>query len=666
MMKGKRTLSLAMSLIALCGALSACSEDYTYPDSKWTEGQIVTVAGHQYTFDDIYKAFEGTKNSAQSYYSVAKSVLAQLVTPRTDSIKVNVSSKVDKLHDTWKENARTNGTSYKEEQEKTFDSEGVENEEQLVEKYYAQQQVDENTNAFTTVNKGVTNPDEEYYISEQYTKDYVTRNAPYHVSHILVKVDASSSGEGYWNGNISADNAKHIGNVVRMLSVGQSFGSVAQLSSDDNSNVNYGELYVEKQQVAMEKTTSYINEFKLGVYAYDAFLNPETKNDDDVKLSLRVPGKAIDGKDLLPEYKDDTSVADAIDDTLVGKGQAFGIPVSKAFQIQYLADTESNPENGKQVDYATATQYPRNILFNNYFNYHGVNFIYDDTAEWEAEFLAECQVINPAVSSIADLENALPNKFKEYNYIKNRMDNLSDDAFQTVGEIGNNLYGYRSTIAGSQVSTTLTPIAAGKRILTTASNHQPIIVVRGGTAGESGYQGIHFIIVNKNPFEDKANTYKYYRVNIPQENSSNPAKSTDYATNPSFINFVTADANSNTTYNKRKETLQDAIKASDFNIEFSRFRANEDKFAKTYNKSFKDYVGAELYEKINKYITTTIASSTDDRAETLDSSWETYINSLNVQVEVATARMLPTVCVAYFEYGEYTNSTQEDICHVKK
>ncbi len=58
MMKGKRTLSLAMSLIALCGALSACSEDYTYPDSKWTEGQIVTVAGHQYTFDDIYKAFE--------------------------------------------------------------------------------------------------------------------------------------------------------------------------------------------------------------------------------------------------------------------------------------------------------------------------------------------------------------------------------------------------------------------------------------------------------------------------------------------------------------------------------------------------------------------------------------------------------------------------------
>jgi hypothetical protein len=133
-----------------------------------------------------------------------------------------------------------------------------------------------------------------------------------------------------------------------------------------------------------------------------------------------------------------------------------------------------------------------------------------------------------------------------------------------------------------------------------------------------------------------------------------------------YLSFDVKNELKNDKDGKKKRFLLQLLKASDFNIEFSRFRANEDKFAKTYNKSFKDYAGTERYEKINKYITTTIASSTDARAETLDSSWETYINSLNVQVEVATARMLPTVCVAYFEYGEYTNSTQEDICHVKK
>ena len=394
MIKGKRGLALAMSLIAI--SLTACGDEYTYPEANWTDGKIVTIGGQQFTFDNVYKYFEGSKSSAQSYFSVAKNILAQTVTTRTDAILSIVDNKIEKLHDTWKTNARTNGTSYKEEQEKTFKSEGVEDEDELREKYIADEQITQNSDAFLTVKDGTENVNEQYYLSEQHTKDYVKDNAPYHVSHVLIKVDASSSGEGFYNGQISADDAKQIDSVVRSLVSATTFGRTAQLLSDDSSNAQYGELYTKDTMIAMQKDTSYVNEFKLGVYAYDTFLNGKTKNNStagdnaatkDIRASLRVPGKTEGAVS-------DSEVAESISETLVGQGKAFGIPLSACFQMAQIAETESNPIDGSSVTTmnkksVSARQYPRNILFNNYFNYRGVSFVYDDRAEYPARFLKE-------------------------------------------------------------------------------------------------------------------------------------------------------------------------------------------------------------------------------------------------------------------------------------
>ena len=667
MKTGKRSLSLAMSILAIA-SLTACNDDYNYPDAKWKEGIIVNVDGKDYKYDEIYQLFDNSKGSAQAYFNVAKNILAQLVTPKTDTMLSNVDTKINDLKNTWKTNARTNNTSYKEEQEKTFDSENVEDLDELREKYISQQQVEKNSQDFYEINaNGVTDPSYTYYISEQMTKDYVTNQAPYHVSHVLVKVDASSDGEGYWNGKITADNAKKIGNAVRMLASSDSFGSVAQLVSEDEGSAKmYGELVTTtegSQSVAMEKTTSYINEFKLGLYAYEAYLNPKTKAAEvntAVRASLRVPGQAAASSSF--DYKNDTAVSELITDgTLVGKNGAFGIPLSKAITLGYIADVEKNIVDGSKVDYASETQYPRNILFNNYFNYHGVNFLYDDSDTYEAEFLKDAIEVgahsDKTILTLNDVKDKLPSKYAEYEYVKGQLSKIDAGKFKTVEGISDNLYNY--DFDAFTKKSVLTKIPTSKKILVEKdTDTNPVIIVRGGS---SGYQGIHFIVVNNDPFVNSQNTYQYYRTNIPDA-SADPAsaKSADYSTNPSLINYVKADINSNTTYNARRDAVVAAVKASDSNIDFRLYEENIKKFgADKFNELLGDYAGI-----INKYIEITKESSELGKNSSLDESWETYIQTLALQEEITPRGLVPEVCVSAFEGGNYL--TLEGICHVEK
>lgn len=667
MKTGKRSLSLAMSILAIA-SLTACDDDYNYPDAKWKEGIIVNVDGKDYKYDEIYQLFDNSKGSAQAYFNVAKNILAQLVTPKTDTMLSNVDTKINDLKNTWKTNARTNNTSYKEEQEKTFDSENVEDLDELREKYISQQQVEKNSQDFYEINaNGVTDPSYTYYISEQMTKDYVTNQAPYHVSHVLVKVDASSDGEGYWNGKITADNAKKIGNAVRMLASSDSFGSVAQLVSEDEGSAKmYGELVTTtegSQSVAMEKTTSYINEFKLGLYAYEAYLNPKTKAAEvntAVRASLRVPGQAAASSSF--DYKNDTAVSELITDgTLVGKNGAFGIPLSKAITLGYIADVEKNIVDGSKVDYASETQYPRNILFNNYFNYHGVNFLYDDSDTYEAEFLKDAIEVGAhsgeTILTLNDVKNKLPSKYAEYEYVTGQLSKIDAGKFKTVEGISDNLYNYDFDAVTKK--SVLTKIPTSKKILVEKdTDTNPVVIVRGGS---SGYQGIHFIVVNNDPFVNSQNTYQYYRTNIPDA-SADPAsaKSADYSTNPSLINYVKADINSNTTYNARRDAVVAAVKASDSNIDFRLYEENIKKFgADKFNELLGDYAGI-----INKYIEITKESSELGKNSSLDESWETYIQTLALQEEITPRGLVPEVCVSAFEGGNYL--TLEGICHVEK
>lgn len=674
MKKGKRTLTLAMSLLCIA-SLTACDNEYSYPNNKWKDGEIVTVGGKTYDFKQIYDLLNSTKGSAQAYYNVAKNVLAQLVTQRTDAINATVDSKMNELKNTWKTNARTNRTSYKEEMEKTFDSEKVDDIDELRNKYIAQAQNDANSTSYYNINAdGTSDTTYKFYISEDMTKNYVIKQAPYHVSHILIKVDASSDGEGLWNGKISADDANQIGNVSRMLASNDSFGSIALIASDDEGSAKqYGELFTStdgSEQVAMEKTTSYINEFKLGLYAYDAYLNPETKAtsiNDEVRASLRVPGKEVTTSNYT--YTNKTSVKDTIATTAIGKNEAFGIPFSKAITMGYLSDTEKNMTDNTKVDYAQEAQYPRNILFNNFFNYHGVNFMYDDSAEYDANFLAEAKEVAEtagidasAWTKPSDVAEALPKKYDEYLYVKGQLDRIDENKFQTIDGISDNLIGYTYNEATGRSE--YTRISGSKKILVEKDDgsKNPVIIVRGGS---SSYQGIHFIVVNNNPFVNAEKKYEYYRTNIPSATADKTSASSDsYSQNASFINFVNTDVNSNTTYNTRRDALYKSIKKADSNIEFSLYENNKAQYQKNTNKSFDDVIGADYAKIIAQYIDTTRNSAEISADDSLDESWESYIQKLAIQEDVSPRGIIPQVCISAFEGGSFEG--KESLCHVEK
>jgi hypothetical protein len=66
---------------------------------------------------------------------------------------------------------------------------------------------------------------------------------------------------------------------------------------------------------------------------------------------------------------------------------------------------------------------------------------------------------------------------------------------------------------------------------------------------------------------------------------------------------------------------------------------------------------------ISQYVTLTKESSVESANDSLDGSWETYIKEINLETELATQRMIPTIGIAAFESGNLT-AAMEEICYV--
>ena len=121
----------------------------------------------------------------------------------------------------------TNGTSEKEEREALLASNGFKTMEQLRNSYVLEQKQKANENAFydddTYLGEKDANGDRKY---DGLIHKFIEEYHPYHVRHILVKVDASS--DQIVDGKISEDDAKQLANVYSRLTSGEeTFGEVA-------------------------------------------------------------------------------------------------------------------------------------------------------------------------------------------------------------------------------------------------------------------------------------------------------------------------------------------------------------------------------------------------------------------------------------------------------
>lgn len=559
----KRLLTLSMVSLLTLG-LASCSD---VDAKKTSDGKDIIVSIEteggvvNYTADDLLNHYSSTETGVKAYYNAIYDVLVRHDQEITPEMSTTIEEDMETFLNTCKTNASNNGTTYKTELSNSLEAEGVETTGELRE--------------LKELNVQKTKYSENFYHQGledgTFAKKYIEEKAPYHIRHILIKTD-DVSGSSVYNKEISKEESKKIYSIISRLASGKTtFGDVAYDASDDSSNSLYGSVGI------MDFDTGFVSEFKYGVYYYDAFLsgkNDTGKTQEQLLEMLRIPssielgeGNTLNTKEVL-----DNSV--------------FTVPYSAVEMFQAYADTTKTIDNKTYTDEIvsgsvrqsiTSNYYPRNVLFNTYFNNHGLTFI-------------------------------------------------TDEGFgDTTGNAN-------WTTPNAELKAVLGENFDGK-ILT--DNGNPILVTYNPSTG------LHFMIIEKSPINQKYTSYTSYENksegeevalnNLEEEllhyySLDVPSGSANVTNDNRFVTYIKT---TRTEYDKRATTLENKFKSYDSNMEYKIFESL------IYDDNGTIRTDVTIDEKILNTILTYIK---DQRANTeystLESnvaSWTTYLQLLEFQ-----------------------------------
>lgn len=588
-----KTKLLAVSTLAIVSmTLSSCSVKAQRDDS----GKILTFGnGSSVTADELLENYQTSQTGIEAYYNAINDVVARHIMTSDSEIKnngryeelverakVDVEDKKEEAED----NAKTNGTSYDDELDTILAEEGVEELDELQAKYentyfksYLQDKFyDDNMDNLLT-GGSISVGGETIEVSS-----YLNDTLPYHVKHILIKVDASSS--DYVTGTISSSQAINLSSLIDdlvYLGDGDNFGTLAkQYSEDSGSASTYGDLGI------MSKNTSYVNEFKLGIYTYDSLFNTSITDEEKEKLELTTASELENEKDFLSQEN---------------QGISF-IPFGVAKLLSTNAEKEKD-DAGKLVNEGQAKYYPRNILFNQYFNKHEISFI---TAQDIDETTFEAKVL----------------------------DGLTED--NGVYKIGDSVTSFKKINFGSGI---------GEKVVLCDEAGRPIMVTRAGTSSgssteessDSGYEGIHFIVVQRSALDptgsNNTTLEEYYSTDMPDSDGLINGK----------VVYVNAFKDDRSVYQSRINTLEEDIKAADPSIAK---KINQYWFIRSGAKIVNETISTKLQQYLDADEVSNQISEENEYYET----WESYYDLLNRQLnERKGDKLIPMVCYANFRYA---------------
>jgi parvulin-like peptidyl-prolyl isomerase len=560
-------LTIATLALVSLVSLSACNNSVTTND----EGLIITIKGADgtdtgYSADDLFEQYRGNQTGVARFVDAITEVVIRNEINQTDAastalrneILAKAENRVDGVKEQARSNADSNGTNYNTELDTLLESYNVEDLEELKDYFAYELMKEEVEDRYYQDNK--TN----FLLGDDYGPGYLEYRMPYHVKHILVKV--SASGGDLYNGRISEGEARKlyaVGNRLALQQNNETFGEIArEMSEDTGSAANFGDLGI------MSKATSFVNEFKLGVYSYDAVFNQNEEVNENAR-DLGVPEFAYDFFDTLG----------------LGEIPFFAFDLLNQW-ANVTKDVDGNPVNENNPLY-----YPRNILFNGFFNKHNVSVITPEGLEGSYD---------------------LP-------------------GFTAVPELGN------------------------QEVLTD-ENGRVILVVRAGTGtGEGGYQGVHFIVVERSALIATLNGVSledYYTTEIP--GTSSFPKNNDDEDLLTFVNYkVTTTAN----YKERAETVSTEIRNFDRHLSF---RMIEQLMA----EQAVDFNDETLEEAVLNYFEVTRNSSSFDESLQQENTWNSYIEFLEYQ-EFQRERLVELECA--FDYQNPSASSYDigGACYVK-
>lgn len=545
MNRTKMTIA-TLALVSLV-SLSACADVVT----ENPDGLVVTITGKDgetfgYSADELFGQYRGNQTGVARFVEAITEVVIRneinqedaATTALRNEILGKAENRVDGVKEQARSNADANNSNYNDELDILLGSYDVEDLEELKDYFAYQLMQEEVEDRFYDSNK------EGFVTGDDFGPGYLDERLPYHVKHILVRV--SAAGGDLYNGRITSAEAKKLYSVGQRLANqfnGETFGEIArEMSEDTGSAANFGDLGI------MSKATSFVNEFKLGLYAFDSVFNELSEVQNNAE-KLEVPTDAI-------SFMDDLGLD--------------RIPFDAFNLLNEYADITKDT-NGDPVNNNDPLYYPRNIVFNQYFNRHNVSVI---------------------VPTDGSQQSALP-------------------GFNAVDELG------------------------GEEVLTDEAG-RVILAVRAGTgSGEGGYQGIHFIVVERSALIETINGVSledYYTTEIP--GTSNYPK--DPETGEDLVTFVNYKVTTTANYKERAETVNTEIRNFDAHFNFrmlSYLIANQDV----------TFLDEDLESAVLNYMRVTRESAQFDADFQSENNWNSFIEFLEYQ-DFQRERLIDETC----------------------
>ena len=627
MKKSKLSLGLVTSFIASM-ALTACGSDVTK-----NANNVVSFKGYDggdlsIVTDEIYDDYMKSSTGIAKYYDQVMEVLIRNAfkkDPKGEStlkgikkyyyqIENEAKDNVKSSKKTAKQNAETNGTSYKTEWQAILSEKGVKDEEELLQKniydlekeeiedWYYEQHKDDLKKEYLGINKDGTE-----------VASKASSRFPYHVRHILIKVEDGAS--DYTRGTITEAQAKLLSSTVELLAQGvMTFGEVAQKKSEDSSSSSYGDVGIMNNAISGGKL-GMVNEFQLGIYAYDAIKkNASTSEVIDGALGVSGPSSKLVGAPTVKNYFTTRGIAE--------------IPYSVLTELGQVADVENSKADGLPVLDGKAALYPRNLLWNRYFNNHSIFVITNGKQDDAATLAGLNDILDPTISS-------------EYT--------------------DNGLAGFKEAEGFTGTGRTNEKVLCDEK-------GNVIIGVR------SQY-GIHLMIVEKSAYDfaDKVSLEDYYTTAIPGDSDYPKYTEADAdeqhpvgSEKVTYVNFINSVNKSE--YNTRADAVKSAIKGFDSTYDYRLYEA----LTANREQDFSGEKTMELLGLIDNYINIQRDKNVNDQATGIEEVWQTYVELLQAQdtYRQTLKRALPEGCKIAFNESSATWKARDEFkeggkCYVK-
>lgn len=752
----KKVKKCALGLVAIVAGVTALSSCDRVTASE--EGVIMTYtdatgARTSYTARDLLKDYQQSGSSLSSQFDKIFEVLVRKYYAtyhethegdngaKLHSLEATANTEVTKVKENATKNASSNGTSYETELAKLFASEGVKNIDELYQKkfYDAQkadftEQMNQNfgtgnskINGYEVMRDGkLPNGDEAFKASEDWGKGnegWLKEQMPYHVRHILVKL-ASGSDKQYTQDKIGDNTgvgeygeATRVANIVLNLAGAQiaengllaanskrmSFGEIAG-DSDDGSKDNYGEYGIMNKHT-VGSDSALVHEFQLGTYAFETLYSKRgNASPDAYRLMPGLKQNAesaanVDDKQVL---SDGTTVYDFFENQGVGQ-----IPMGAALALLDTAKTTTDDNKTPVNSDSKETFYPRNVIYNKYFNKHNVCVITPNVIPTNAT--PKSNALTPSGDDDYryswlnnDSKTAATAALSSLNGLYNSVNGTVTMGTQTEEELSKGVYSKQfGALPGFSVDTTnivsgvndAETEAHAKNVLTDEEGNV-VMVVRAGSG--SSYQGIHFITVSRSALSeygykkdgdkyinntkadvmnDKGEYIKnspslsdYYSVYVP---STTETKNTDYptylvdgTTSEPITSYVNFNKNSSTDFNERRTKITTAITSylSDLNTY---------EFQRLFEEGKVTFTDEALAKSMKTFSQTKRQSTEDDLFSTWKNGWKEYAEMIEAQNETRAygagtlkGTLITELCAVAYGHANDSTSVYEKLFNV--